>query len=512
MQITAVRTLTAKLAAPAFQGSVNGTTANLSWTAPVSSGQSVLAGYRVYRSSALTGPYTLLTSLSPSQLSLTDSLPGTQFYQVEAYDQYVTGTRSSSVQCVPQNQTIIFQPNGLKFGMLVGDIGGKFSDWTAANAQWLSEMAIVDNFNASHIVGHLEFVIPWKLLFPTVKGDWDNAQGIAGLRTLFNNVANLNNGPYTVSVTANAVGNTYTGTSISAAGAAKQAPNWWIDNITYGPVSGGNHGGVYWVDGALGGPWLRIDNTTCLNEMALTMGSIYAALEAENKHIYRFDSFLELSIGGAGFLGGGANDASMTSAMSFYAPLLRSKMPTSQLFYRPTFMHNGVASSPAFLEAALPSKWSCGNYDGTNLVIPADMVSGGKARSYDGDRGFCGQAVVNGPIISKNYKALGHDHQCGSSADNEGQSNNTGVVPPALVGNGRIPDILTNPVYCGSSHHYFWSQGFRGPRCNTTRTFSGQPANYAYPVGGPVVTATNLVAYLAQLGTSALKLGYPAAW
>jgi len=43
MQITAVRTLTTALAAPALSSSVSGSTATLNWTAPSPTGQSVIA-------------------------------------------------------------------------------------------------------------------------------------------------------------------------------------------------------------------------------------------------------------------------------------------------------------------------------------------------------------------------------------------------------------------------------------------------------------------------------------
>jgi len=105
MQITAVRTLTAPLSAPAVTSSVSGTTANLSWVAPTPTGQSVIAGYRVYKSSAIGGPYTQIGgSLPPTQLTLTDTLSATSFYKVEAFDQFVTGNRSAGVQCAPSTR------------------------------------------------------------------------------------------------------------------------------------------------------------------------------------------------------------------------------------------------------------------------------------------------------------------------------------------------------------------------------------------------------------------------
>jgi len=102
MQITAVRTLTTALAAPALSSSVSGSTATLNWTAPSPTGQSVIAGYRVYKSSSLSGTYTQVGGALPAnQLSLTDTLSATSFYKVEAFDQFTTGSRSTGVQCNP---------------------------------------------------------------------------------------------------------------------------------------------------------------------------------------------------------------------------------------------------------------------------------------------------------------------------------------------------------------------------------------------------------------------------
>lgn len=100
MLITGVRTLTQALAAPALTSVVSGSTANLSWAAPTPTGQSVIAGYRVYKSSAVGGPYTQLGGSLPSgQLTFTDTLSATSFYKVEAFDQFTTGGRSAAAQC-----------------------------------------------------------------------------------------------------------------------------------------------------------------------------------------------------------------------------------------------------------------------------------------------------------------------------------------------------------------------------------------------------------------------------
>jgi hypothetical protein len=106
MLITGVRTLTTAPAAPALSSSVSGSTASLSWTPPTLTGQSVIAGYRVYKASAIGGPYVQVGGTLPAgQTSVTDSLSAPSFYQVEAFDQFVTGNRSQGVQCIPASTT-----------------------------------------------------------------------------------------------------------------------------------------------------------------------------------------------------------------------------------------------------------------------------------------------------------------------------------------------------------------------------------------------------------------------
>ena len=106
MQLTAVRTLTSVLAAPSLQASVSGSTATLSWTPPVPTGQSVIAGYRVYKGTTAGSQSTLIATTTAT--SLPDTLSGTQFYRVEAFDQYQTGNSSVPVGCVPQGNVFRF--------------------------------------------------------------------------------------------------------------------------------------------------------------------------------------------------------------------------------------------------------------------------------------------------------------------------------------------------------------------------------------------------------------------
>lgn len=100
MQLTAVRTLTTILAAPTLSSSSVGSTVTLSWTAPVQNGQSIIAGYRLYSALAPAGPFTLLTTTLA--LSAQDTLgAATQYYRIEAFDQYQTGNSSPALGVAP---------------------------------------------------------------------------------------------------------------------------------------------------------------------------------------------------------------------------------------------------------------------------------------------------------------------------------------------------------------------------------------------------------------------------
>ena len=95
MQLTATRTLTRPLAAPALTSTTTGpTTATLNWTAPMPTGVSVIAGYRLKRATTIAGPYTTLyTGLN---LTFNDTVAsGTVYYTIEAFDQFVTGAISN---------------------------------------------------------------------------------------------------------------------------------------------------------------------------------------------------------------------------------------------------------------------------------------------------------------------------------------------------------------------------------------------------------------------------------
>ena len=104
MQLTAVRVLTAPPGPPALMGSVSGSIATLTWTAPVPTGQSVIAGYRLYKGSSIGSVNTLLGTFAG--LTATDTMVGTTFYRVEAFDQFTTGASSTVLSLSPLTNAV----------------------------------------------------------------------------------------------------------------------------------------------------------------------------------------------------------------------------------------------------------------------------------------------------------------------------------------------------------------------------------------------------------------------
>lgn len=107
MQLIATRTLTARLAAPVLTATPAGTTQiNLTWTQPTPTGQSVIAGRRLYRATSASGPWTEIPS-SGTAASATGLTNGTRYYfYVEYYDQYGAGLPSPVVSQLPTPLTV----------------------------------------------------------------------------------------------------------------------------------------------------------------------------------------------------------------------------------------------------------------------------------------------------------------------------------------------------------------------------------------------------------------------
>lgn len=173
MLITGVRTLTQALAAPALSSSVTGSTATLSWTPPTPTGQSVIAGYRVYKSSTLAGTYTQIGGALPSsQTSLTDTLSATSFYQIEAFDQFTTGRRSSASQCTYTPAGAIKLPVGNGFWF---DNQFWYNSTFGAGAE---QTAFLNNFNTLSANTNIKFVyisLTWGHAEGPTRGDYSRA-------------------------------------------------------------------------------------------------------------------------------------------------------------------------------------------------------------------------------------------------------------------------------------------------------------------------------------------------
>lgn len=103
MQLIATRTLTSRLAAPVLSASVaSATQINLTWTAPTATGQSVIAGRRLYRATSASGPWTELTPPTGTSASAAGLTTGqTYYFYVEYYDQFETGLPSNIVSKIP---------------------------------------------------------------------------------------------------------------------------------------------------------------------------------------------------------------------------------------------------------------------------------------------------------------------------------------------------------------------------------------------------------------------------
>ena len=488
---------------------VTGTTSSsvsLSWTAPVGGATT----YNLYRNGSkvqtgIVGTTTTDTGLTAST-SYTYNVSGSNAFGEGAQSSSVTGTTSAS------SGMIISVPG---FKAQVGFPGGTFSSTASALSAWKSDATGVDNLNSSKIFNGLEVCVNYPLIFPTTNGNWSASQGIDLFLQMFAFMDTLKNGPYTLSVQCNANGNTF-GTNVSDAKARAYTPSWWYDNATYGPTGGNNttggpHGGVYWNTSQ--GISLLFWNPPCLNDIASCWGAIYQAIESAGRHIHRVDFIMELTAAAASISGGYTDAKMQANFANVFAPQMRALMPTSKLECKAVYSPQ-IANQPAFQQSLFAAKWSGGNYDNCNETVPSDLTTAqGNAWAFPGDLAFRGQATVNGPVVSTNFKALGNDRICYASGDEFGNRTVTAAVPPAHKGSGRIIDGLLHAQQLNASEVVFEYEFFQGPRCNVWGTYSGQPANYNYPQTGPQVTAANLPALLVQLNANQyLNFNYPAAW
>jgi hypothetical protein len=224
MQLTAVRTLTGILAAPQLQASVSGSTATLSWTPPIPTGQSVIAGYRLYKGPTAGGPFTLITTTTAT--SLPDTLPGTQFYRVEAFDQYQTGNTSAVVGCSPATgQPVKWHPGHY---MGSNNINGSV---TRGNGRNQNEMNILAA-SGPNVLGY-QTIYTWDVC-ELSDGGYDFANIIEDFNYLQSVAPGKRFGPMIWCEKFSGTGATGLGT-----------PAYILNNSIYGPGSDGVHFG-YW--------------------------------------------------------------------------------------------------------------------------------------------------------------------------------------------------------------------------------------------------------------------------
>lgn len=520
-------------------GSVTTTTINLSWSAALNA-----TSYNIYRDGSVVGSSSS-TTFQDSGLS-----PGTVHqYQVSGVNSAGEGPLSNTATGTTSTPTntghqMVFTPG---VHAIVGNIGGQYSSVTSAMSDWQPPMTAVATKNTSKIIKGFCVVLNWPLLMqstgtvtkggPTAlsQGLISVANGVSFLTQLYNFIKTLPNGPYTLSIEVNSVGNTLN--SAGAGSATVNAPAWWIDNTTYGPVTAasgatGQHGGL-WYGNTTGasGLFLRIDNANVLNEMRYCLVNLQNQLDASGIHLESINPFQELSLGGVSAVQCGISNASFIAAMggttgipNGFAADLRGGIPNSLLQIMPTFANGsgnpgGHDATAQLVGIFCRNFWSIAPFDGSNLTNPSDYAAAGKQAKTKADWGqqaFCGQSATNGPIVYTNYKALGYNSHHHTVADELGGSFILGydaVVPPAGEGNGRLPDILSGASYTGASHFFVWMQNFTGPNCNCYAPNAGAPANYPYPLNGPTVPYQNIVDSLAGFNANSyLNLNYPTAF
>lgn len=146
MQLVATRTLTSRLSAPALSATpVSTSQINLSWTAPTPTGQSAIAGRRLYRATSPSGPWSEIASsgTSASASGLAASTP--YYFYLEYYDQYQTGLPSSIVSATTHSPT-----SQKKWPPSWGVLLDNFADNATIRALHLNA-----TFNQSQNTGHI---------------------------------------------------------------------------------------------------------------------------------------------------------------------------------------------------------------------------------------------------------------------------------------------------------------------------------------------------------------------
>lgn len=471
MQITAVRTLTAPLSAPALTPSVSGTTATLNWTAPTPTGQSVIAGYRVYKSSTVGGTYTQIGgNLPANQLSLTDTLSGTSFYKVEAFDQFVTGNRSGGVQCSPMTGSIVFKPghrvmvgysNMPSFASIKSTCDSLFGPGGSDINNQISGICISPTFAQCE----------GPALGQYTTGDAAIAQIIALLKSY--------TPPRDLTLRINGGGNGYSSIS-STAFQSSFCPAYMNAGAKGSPTDQYGGGEVHLQsDGVtpLDRPYIVIWNQNVVNREIALVQHWYQTFgpDTPTGGIYRIDPYHEISVNANA---PGYSVSSISATFPSWMAGLRAAAPRMLIMVKPTFINpnNGATYGSTIVPAMLSNHISMSCEDCAPL--------------HDwGMKAFLGMWAST-PV---NHATAGDwDYHCNiDPAELWKTSNGTAAIPPATYGSGLFydgapanPGIMTTVNQLNASHVDWYIDGFGGP--NVVRRTPGDPKTTpANPTPGP---------------------------
>lgn len=420
MQLTAVRTLTSVLPAPGLQSSVSGSTATLSWIAPTPSGQSIIAGYRLYKASAVNGPFALVNTYTT--LSTTDTLSGTQFYRIEAFDQYQTGVSSSVVSCAPQVSSGPIKP--FMGHWIYVDQG------VSKDAQFTRTQQLVAR--CPHVAG-FQYLWKWGVLEnPNVPGDYSGnwaAAGQAGFQLVHRfadylrsvgKKMHLNNFSY--------------GGNIGINGPGSINPNNWLSSeepiylsdSAYGPNTPSTNGiwGGMWMSSYPGASFTQVKSfmrfwVPAVGARLLALSQAYGAEFDSHDGFGIFSPLSESTMDSRTsytvaadklfFLGTNNNGA--------FAQM-RAHWPTTPLRWWGNFMGNSYDDMSDMIDGAVANKWIVGGPDTLNdpfdSANPAWAPAWSAATSYimgqvvsrSNVNYYCSTANTNSPPPSGNWTTL----------------------------------------------------------------------------------------------------------
>jgi len=471
MLITGVRTLTTALAAPALTGSVSGTTATLAWSAPTPTGQSVIAGYRVYKSSSLSGTYTQVGGSLPSnQLSVTDTLAATSFYKVEAFDQFTTGSRSSGLQCSPiATGRIVFVPG---HRVLVGY--SNMPSFTSIKSTCDSLFGPGGSDINNQIKG---ICLPptWAQVEGPALGQYSTGDAlIAQVISLLKSY----NPPRDLTLKINGGGNGYSSIS-STAFQSSFCPTYMNAGAKGSPTDQYGGGEVHLAsDGVtpLDRPYIVIWNQNVVNRQIALVQHWYQTFgpDTPTGGIYRIYPYHEISVNGSA---PGYSVSSISAIFPSWMAGLRAAAPNTLIMVKPTFINpnDGATYGSTIVPAMFNNHISMSCEDCAPL--------------HDwGMKAFLGMWAST-PV---NHAALEDwDYHCNvDPAELWKTSNSTAATPPATYGSGLFydvpghPGIMTTVNQLNASHVDWYIDGFGGP--NNVRSVAGDPKTTpANPTPGP---------------------------